>query len=115
MECDVFQMANLVAILVLHETLSLPGVVLYFLDVMGTFFAAWMVMDGLVYYNYHWIFWCCVMLPMFLNIILIVMFCVQMRWEIHGGFYGGMKMVTNKIMKSCREILDNFMVIFDSD
>jgi hypothetical protein len=89
----VFQVVNMLFLFMLHDKVSLSSTFMGVMDVTGAFFTLWMILDGLVFYNYHWIFWFCVMLPCVVNMALTAQFVLQMRWEVIGGFWGGLRML----------------------
>ena len=46
------------------------------------------------------------MVPLFVNIIIVALFCLQMRWLVIGGFWGGVRMLTWYIYKKLTPWLD---------
>ena len=83
------------------------------MDVVGAFFTAWMILDGLVWYSYHWIYWFCIMLPLLTNIMTMASAAVQQVWEVYGGFWGGVRMVLKNISETLMAPIEYIQRQFD--
>lgn len=102
-----FSLFNFGCIMFLHERLSLSGVILEFLDIVGAFFSFLFLIDGYVSWSFHWQFWFCIMTPFFWNNLLIAQYILMCRFEVIGGFKGF-------IILSIRKFKETFQLDFDS-
>lgn len=63
-----------------YETINILCMMHLFLDIVGCFTVSWIILDGLDWRTYIYIFVFCVTVPCFLDLMLFVQYIVSNRW-----------------------------------
>lgn len=107
-----FLLLNTICIVFLHQQLSMIGIILLLADVIGTFFSILFILDGYVSYSFHWQYWFCIMVPFFINSLMMIQFIIMSRFEVVGGIRGLFKIILNYIVDKIKTILSvNYLAL----
>ena len=100
-----FLVLNTFCIVFLHPGLSMIGIILLLADIIGTFFSILFILDGYASYSFHWQYWFCIIVPLFINSLMMIQFVVMSRFEVIGGIRGFLKLVLTYITDKITTIL----------
>lgn len=65
-----------------YETINILCMMHLFLDIVGCFTISWIILDGLDWRTYIYIFVFCVIVPCFFDILLFVQYLISNRWSL---------------------------------
>jgi len=78
----IFMIIEFISYGITYETIDILCMMHLFLDIVGCFTVSWIILDGLDWRTYIYIFVFCVLIPCFFDLLQFVLYIASNRWSI---------------------------------